>query len=142
MRFLGIDYGKRRTGLAVSSPDEYLALPYETLSGDPATLLDRLSDIALRERIDQIVLGLPLTLEGEETALSREVTRFAGRLANRLRLPVWLVNEALTSFEAEEELRNAGMSAKKIKVVVDRVAAVKLLTTFLRERRGVRVDPA
>lgn len=129
---LGIDYGQKRVGLAVARSG--LALPYKTLV---RTTRDRffqeLLEILCTEHIEAIVLGLPLDLNGEETLTTRQVKNFRDSLARRTPLPIHLVNEALTSFEARDRLRQAGVPEHKQTAMLDQMAAVCILETFLRE---------
>lgn len=90
--------------------------------------------IISEEKVEGVVLGLPLDLEGQETETTRQVINFKNSLARRIDLPVFLVNEALSSFEAEQALSMAGMKKKKQKPVLDQMAAVIILESFLASR--------
>jgi len=132
MRYLAIDYGTRRLGLAVSDPEGRMAFPYKTIEYRASKKLVReISEIIAQEEIEGLVMGLPLTLEAEETDLSAKVRKFAESLEKATGLRVHLVNEALTSFEAEQALKQAGVSAKKQKKIVDQQAAVIILQSYL-----------
>lgn len=102
-RVLAIDYGRRRLGLAVSDEGRMLARPLETL-----VRVNRRADLAALKRIVreqgvvQLVVGLPLRLDGTSGEMAAEARQFAARIAKALRLPVALVDERLTSWEAIE----------------------------------------
>ena len=132
MRVLGIDYGTRRIGLAVTDPGETMAFPYATLE---KTTRDRLffelSAIIEREGVEKLVLGLPLSLDGRETLTTRQVKNFADRLRRKFERPVILVDESLSTWAAEADLEAAGVKKKRRKAVLDQQAAVRILETYL-----------
>jgi putative Holliday junction resolvase len=133
MKLLGIDYGQKRVGLAISSGT--LVFPYKTLVRTTRDkLFADLLDICDAENVTDIVLGLPLYLDGEESLTTRQVRNFRASLARRTDRPIHLVNEVLTSFDARSRLREAGVSARKSDGLLDQMAAVCILETFLREQ--------
>lgn len=130
MKLLGIDYGQKRIGLAVASGG--LAFPLKTLpKGTRDKLFADLLEVIASERAEAIVLGLPLDLHGKETLTTRQVLNFRDSLARRTTLPIHLVNEALTSFDARERLREAGVPARRQGEMLDQMAAVCILETYL-----------
>jgi len=101
---LAIDYGRRRLGLAVSDPGRMLARPLETLERVNRRFdLARLRRVARGEAATQLVVGLPLRLDGTEGDMADEARQFAARVGKALALPVALVDERLTSWEAAED---------------------------------------
>ena len=132
MKYLAIDYGQKRAGIAVSDAGGSMAFARATLDAAPLEVFFRkLLALIAEEAAESLVLGLPLNLEGEETASSARVRAFAAQLRRHTDLPIFLINEALTSFAAEAELREAGLSAKKRAALLDQQAAVHILQTFL-----------
>jgi len=132
MRILGIDYGTKRVGLAVTDPAETLALPYATLEKTTRDkLFSELFAIIEKEGVEKIVLGLPLTLDGGESLTTRQVKNFAKRLERRFDGPVVLVDERLSSHAAKADLDAAGVKKKRQKAVLDQQAAVRILETYL-----------
>lgn len=133
MKILGIDYGQKRVGLAMAQGA--VAFPFRTLE---KTTRDRLfSDLLTiieSEKVEAIVLGLPLDMNDEETLTTRQTLNFRDSLARRTSLPIHLVNEALTSFDARERLREAGVPQHRHKEMIDQMAAVCILETFLRNQ--------
>lgn len=136
MRRLGIDHGEKRVGLALSDETGTFAHPFETWDRkDPEALLARLVELVQRESIGEIVVGLPLHLDGREGASSRRARKFAEKLAALAGVEVILWDERLSSAAAERSLRDAGVRAKDQKGLVDRVAAALLLSSYLDSRR-------
>lgn len=132
MKYLAIDYGQKRAGIAVSDAGGSMAFARATLDAAPEDIFFRkLLALIAEENPDALVLGLPLNMDNQETKGSLRARAFAGRLNGRAGLPVFLVNEALTSFAAEEELKEAGLSPKKRAALLDQQAAVHILQTFL-----------
>lgn len=138
VRILAVDFGTRRMGLAVSDPLGITAQGLATLERTRAEDdLRRLQKLAEEYDAGLVLVGNPLSHRGSETAMSERVAAFAGKLRRRLECPVELVDERLTSAEAERVLRSAGISREKRRSARDRLAAVLLLQTFL-DRRAVR----
>jgi len=112
MRYLAVDYGNKRTGLAICDPDETIVSPLAVLK-ERESLAGRIAEIAQAEGADAIVLGLPLNMDGSEGGQARLVRRFSEALTPKTDVPVYFQDERLSSFGAEEKLRAAGMSRKK-----------------------------
>ncbi|WP_069857722.1 Holliday junction resolvase RuvX [Desulfoplanes formicivorans] len=131
-RYLGIDFGLKRVGLAVAGPNSTMVFPLKTIFRTTrAALFEELLGIIAEENIQAIVLGLPLDLEGNEQLITRQVRNFAASLARRVALPIHLENEALTSFEARNRLHEARVFGARRKNVLDQMAAVAILESFL-----------
>jgi len=132
MRALGIDFGLKRVGLAVCDPTGTLVSPLKTLERTTRdALFDELIEIIQNESIETVVVGLPLSLEGGDTLTTRQARNFAESLTRRVAVPVHLMDERLTSAEAEEELNAAGLRGKKKKMALDSQAAVIILRSWL-----------
>ncbi len=132
MRYLAIDFGLKRLGLAVSDPKGKMAFPYRTLYKQTNEMLfQEIGNIIRQENIEAIILGLPMALNGDRTLITRQVENFSRRLKARFSLPVHLVDEALTSAEAEEKLRQANVPISKRKAILDQQSAVEILNSFL-----------
>jgi len=131
MRCLGIDYGRRRIGLALSDPTLLIATPLIIIEnrGIKKTVL-QIWDIIQKNDVKQIVIGLPLHANGDESEMSQEARRF-GDVFVALGLPVEYVDERYTSCEAESLIGNQGQS----KNLIDKVAASIILQIYLDERR-------
>jgi putative Holliday junction resolvase len=123
VKVLALDYGRARTGVAVSDPTGTVARPLAVVEhAGTARGLDRIAEIVGQERPELVVVGLPLTLRGAEGAQADETRRFVELLGARLGVPVDLFDERFTSRLAE---RDEGAAA------VDARAAAHLLSTYL-----------
>ena len=139
MKYLALDYGLKRVGVAVSDPEGRMAFPRCTLARDTRDgFFSELLALLERERPDAVVLGLPLHVDGTECLTTRQVRNFAASLKRRMALPLYWIDEALTGRQAESDLREAGLSARAIKQVVDQQAAVRILETFLAQPENRR----
>lgn len=129
---MGLDYGSRRIGVAVSDEMGMAAQGAATISRKNRQAdLDAIADLVKRHRIERIVVGYPLRLDGGEGIQCDKVHRFRRRLEARFSLPVVLRDEALSTKEAEEILRQRGVRPEKRKGIVDRVAAALILQGYL-----------
>mgnify|MGYP006292749827 CR=1 FL=1 len=134
MKCLGIDFGLKRVGLAISDAVGVMALPLATLERtDNQTLFAELLAVLDRERVQTVVVGIPYGLNGEETLSTRQALNFVDRLKRRSDLPVITVDETLSSAIAEQRLADAGIPGKKRKPVLDQVAAQVILETYLNQ---------
>jgi putative Holliday junction resolvase len=134
-RILAIDYGSRRMGLAVSDQLGITAQGLETLQRrNKRSDFARLERVIRENQVQEIVLGNPLRMSGEEGTQSQKVAEFAEELKKKFELPVHLWDERLTSAEANRILRETDLSIEKRAKAVDRMAAVLILQAFLQSR--------
>lgn len=143
MRVLAVDFGTKKLGLALSDPQGRMALPRGVMprSGEERDLAG-LARLVAEEGVTALVVGLPLSLDGEETPSSRGALDFGRKLAARTGLAVHFVDERLTSSEAKARLRESGTRAKKAKARLDAEAAAVILESFLAERRSTDNEQA
>ena len=128
MRVLGIDFGARRLGLAVS--EEGVALPVGCLERrDLARDLESLAETARERGVERVVLGLPVHLDGRRGPEAEAAERFGRRLEEKLGLPVELVDERWTSVEARRAI--PGRRRRRDKGAVDAAAAALILRSWL-----------
>ena len=137
MRYLAVDYGTKRIGLAVCDELEFGAYPLRTLTRSRSLHHDlgEIARIAIKEEATEIVVGLPLNANGSHGPAAEAASAFARSLGKHTRLPILLHDEFLTTFEAEQELIAADVSRKRRREVIDQMAAVHLLEAFLRAKR-------
>lgn len=129
---LGIDHGDARIGIAATDPLGILAHPVETIDLRTTPPLDRIAEIAAERKIETLVLGLPLNLDGEEGPAAAKVRHFGEKLAARLpEIPLVFIDESHTTVDAAEKLRQAGRKAKRQKEVIDQAAAVEILQHWM-----------
>jgi putative Holliday junction resolvase len=138
MPILGIDFGSRRLGLAVSDETGRIALPLPPVECAGAEKdLEAIGALARERAIERVVVGLPLGLDGRKGAQAEAAERFAAALREGLGLPVELLDERFSTREAEQALEASGRRGrKKKKAVLDSVAATVLLRTYLERRAG------
>lgn len=137
-RLLGIDFGERRIGLALSDPTATIAQPLPTLTRriGKRPPIAAIVEIIQQNEVERVVVGLPLDLAGEETGWTQTVRAFADKLQQRATIPVDLLDERLTSVQAERAVRASGLkkTEREQKARIDAAAAVLLLQTFLDRR--------
>lgn len=132
VRILGIDYGDRRIGVAVCDELGMTAQGAATLKRkNRAADIEAIAELVRRHDVVQIVIGYPLRLDGSKGIQCEKVNRFCRRLEARLSLPVIRWDETLSTKEADDILRRAGVPPKKRKGIVDRVAASVILQGYL-----------
>jgi putative Holliday junction resolvase len=137
---LGIDVGKVRIGLASSDQDGLLATPVATVprgSGDVEYIAREASERSATE----IIVGLPLSLSGQDSASTGDAREFASRLAAGVHLPVRMVDERLSTVSATRALQASGRNSKRSRPVVDQVAAVIILQHALDLERSRGIPP-
>lgn len=140
---LGVDVGTVRVGVAVSDPDGILATPVATLARDEdgGQDLDALVSMVVDREVVEVAVGLPRMLRGVEGTSARAARRYAQALAARIApVPVVLVDERLSSVEANRVLADRRVPSRDRRKVVDQLAAVTILQTRLDAIR--RAGPA
>lgn len=133
MRYLAIDYGTKRTGLAICDPAEAIVSPYGVLHGQK-DLIRQIGRIVASENIEAIVLGLPLNMDDTEGPQAKKVRAFAKALQAHVQVPVYFQDERLSSFGAEEKLEEIGLSKGKKLERLDALAAAEILHAFLERK--------
>jgi putative Holliday junction resolvase len=136
MRYLAIDHGEKRTGLAIGDASETLVSPHSVIeTSNEQELLNRILAIVKQERIEAVVLGLPFNMDGSEGPRASRVRRFAEQFIQRGGCPVLFHDERLTSFEAEHLAAGLELTRKKKKKRLDAIAAAAILNSFLEHKR-------
>ncbi len=135
MRFLAVDAGDKRTGFAVGDDVLRIATPLEVAEASTREMvLAAVARIAASHGPDAIVLGLPLHMDGSESARSAAARELAQEITARTGLPVHLQDERLTSFDAEDRMKQSGRTHGQKKSVRDALAACAILEDFLQHR--------
>ena len=143
---LGVDVGRARIGLAKSDLHGMLAMPVETVARGDGDV-ERIMAEAAESAAIEVIVGLPLSMSGGETASTEDAKVFARRLAAASAVQVRMVDERLSTVSAQRALHQQGRSTKKSRPVIDQVAAVIILQHALDLERsgdtppGVVVDP-
>jgi putative Holliday junction resolvase len=135
---LGVDPGLSRVGIALGQ--DSLAIALETAPVE--ICLDRISDLAREKHAVRIYFGLPLSLAGTETESTRNAVKLAQRLAGAVSIPIFLVDERLTSSMSSKLAINAGKSTRESKQFVDAEAARLIIESAIasNHRLGVRLE--
>ncbi len=135
-RILGIDYGERRVGLAVSDPTHVIAQPLTTIIREGSEAWwDQLAVIIVEQEVEAIVVGYPRTMKGLASRQTEAVERFITRLQERESLPIYRYDERLTSVAARRALQQQGIKTGHRKEAVDRTAAALMLQDYLDSQR-------
>jgi putative holliday junction resolvase len=141
VRFLGIDYGRRRIGLALSDASGTLARPWKTIArqGNPSQVAALITALVTDLRseddgLDGVVVGLPRALSGEPTESTAAVTSLVTAMRTRIALPIVLQDERLSSQEAESRLARRLKNWRDRKPLLDAAAAAVILQDFLDGR--------
>ena len=149
---LGVDYGRTRIGLAIADTQSQLPRPLLTLERvNRNEDMRRLRELSREHGVRQVVVGLPLRLDGTRGEMAEEATRFAARLRKQLGLPVDMQDERLTSWEAERLLEEqsgrvlhqskAHSQGERGRASVDAVAAAVILKEYLERLHATKNHP-
>ena len=130
MRFLGIDYGKARIGLAISDEEKIIATPLDTIKNQK-DYLDIILKIIKEKDVEKTIIGLPLLLSGKDSDFTTEVREFAKKIKTLSNIEIVLWDERLTSKEVEKFLISEKIKRKKRSKLVDSMSAVLILQSYL-----------
>ncbi len=134
MRTLGIDFGTKRVGLAITDPEGRMAFARQSIARTTRdSLFAELVGLIEAEGVGAVVVGLPLTMDGGDSLTTRQARNFAESLARRVSCPIHLVDERLSSAAAEEQLKEAGLCSRKRKDKLDSQAAVQILEAWISQ---------
>ena len=137
MRTLALDYGERRIGVAISDPTGLIAQPLETIPAHAGgrDALERIAELVRSHEVGEIVVGLPIHMNGRSGPEVARARAFGERVRTRAGVSVEYLDERWTSVEAERALDESGMRRRDQRGKVDPVAAAILLRTWLELRR-------
>ncbi len=137
-RFLGIDFGKVRLGLAISDELGYMAHPLETLPmSDPNEAIRRIAEIVREKKVERVVVGLPKNMDGSHGASADAALSFVATLRKQVPCNVITWDERLTTVSANRALRTAGRSTRETRGYVDQVAAQIILQGYLDRLQAI-----
>ena len=140
VRILGLDYGTKTVGVAISDDLLITARALEIIRRDEASkirpTLRRIEEIISEYSVTKIILGLPLNMDMSMSEMASCALSFKEKIEKRTGLPVIMWDERLSSIEAEEVMRLNGIAAKDFKKYVDMVAAKIILESYLREEKN------
>ena len=131
-RFLGIDYGTVRIGLALSDPTGTLASPLPFLENkSPQQVTTALSELIQTHQIAGLVIGLPRNMDGTYGPSAQKVRDFIGQIQKSISLPITPIDERLTTAQASKQLSGIGMNQKQLRKKVDSSSACLILQQYL-----------
>ena len=135
-RFLGIDHGNRRVGLALSDPLKIIAKPFQTITyKNVENLCSQLKIIIIDNDVERIVLGMPIGMQGQRTKQTEKVTEFADVLKSEMNIPISLEDERLSSVSAKKALIQQNVKTGHNKGRIDETAAAIFLQQYLERTR-------
>ena len=136
MRVLGIDYGDVRTGIAITDPLGITAQGLKTINNQNSDkiLLKEIEELVNEYRVEKFVIGMPLNLKGEKTVRAEKTEKFIHKLRCKFgKIPVEIIDERLTTVQAQKTMNYLEVNKKDKKNIVDTIAAVYILETYLRK---------
>ncbi len=133
MRYLSVDYGLKRTGLAICDKGEMIVSPLAVIDSRKG-LIEKILNIIKNENVEAIVVGLPLNMDDSKGSQAQLSERFAEQLKKEIQIPLFLQDERLSSYAAEEKLAPAQFTRGKKKERLDAIAAAEILEVFLQHK--------
>ena len=144
-RILGIDFGERRIGLALSDPLGKMAWPFLTFdTKEDGDSFQRIEQLVEKENVGEIVLGMPRNMDGSIGKKGKEVLEFSKKLSSRIKIPITFWDERLTTVESLRVLRDTGAKLHKHKKKVDMLSAAFILQGYLdnlRAKKNEKPEP-
>ncbi|MEM9399757.1 MAG: Holliday junction resolvase RuvX [Verrucomicrobiota bacterium] len=136
-RYLALDYGEKRIGVAVTDPSRVLASPLEFIDGTSFNKgVAQIKKLIEVYEVSLIVIGIPRNMDGSYGPAADKVREFVARLKERILVPVKTMDERLTTVEASRRLQEAGKNTRKQKTKIDSASAVIILQTYLDAEAG------
>ena len=137
MRLMGLDYGNVHVGVALSDELGMTAYPLEVIKRKDSNKLRktfaRIEEIAREYKVDKIIIGLPLNMDDSESEISKTVIDLSENIKRRTGLPVELWDERLSTLEATDILKEAGIKVQDRKTYIDKIAASFILRRYMEE---------
>lgn len=131
-RLLGLDYGRKRIGVAITDPLGIIAQPFETWQGlSRREAIEQIRQVVQGFGVETVVLGLPLTLSGNKSKMTREVESFSEALKQAIEVPVVFWDERLSSVASHKAMQAMALKPSRDKGQVDRIAASLQLQAYL-----------
>ena len=136
MNRLALDIGKARIGIAISH--SWLASNYQTLYTKTWTNdTNLIAEIAKKENIDEVIVGLPLNMDGTESEMCIYVKKFCDMLKSKILAKIIFIDERLSSISAEEIMHSSQVKTSKKKGLIDQIAATVILQTYLDNKKEI-----
>ena len=136
-RIIGIDYGEVRVGISLSDLTQTIATPFRTISyKNFDDLLTQLKEIIIANEVDKLVVGVPYNMKGEDTKQTLKVKEFISFLESNLSYDIALIDERLSSIEAEKTMHKMNIKTGHNKGQIDKIAASVILQEYLDSNHG------
>jgi putative Holliday junction resolvase len=136
MRIMGIDYGSKRIGIAMSDELFLTAQGFDTiLNRTSAESIEAIKRLVMENAVKEVVVGLPISMNGTHSQKTKEVAEFTEELSRALSVPVRNIDERLTTVQAERALLDGDMSRGKRRQLRDKIAAQLILQSYLDSQR-------
>lgn len=134
-RIMGIDYGDKRIGIALTDLMHVIASPFEVYKTVNSNAdIEHLQKIIEEQEVETLVIGLPLNMDGSEGERARKTRLFGSNIADKSNVNIVFQDERLTSFEADNILSDAKVRTDKRKDLIDKLSACLILESYLNER--------
>jgi len=135
---IGVDYGQKKIGLAISTPDHQMSMPLQLLTGDSEKKkLNEIAEIAKNKNACAIVIGIPFNMDGTKSEQTLIVEKFTEKLERRTHIPIFFQDERLTSRAADNLLKSFGIKRKDRNKNDDLTAASMILETTLLSKQNL-----
>ena len=129
---MSIDYGEKRIGIAISDPMQIYAKPLLTIKNiSMKHIFSQINEIIFTNSIEKVIVGLPLNLEGNDTKKTIEVRNFFNKLTKSISVKSVLFDERYSTVDANDYLKEKGLSIKESRKVIDQIAAAVILRNYL-----------
>ncbi len=133
MRILGLDWGTVRVGAAISDPDGKIAFPLENVIKQ-SDASEEIKNICVQYGVEKIVIGIPYSLKGQDTASTEKAIKFKEKVAKEILVPVEMLDERFSTLSAQKMLDSQGLSSKKQRIIKDNIAAQLILQAYLDKK--------
>lgn len=131
-KFLGMDIGTKRIGIAITDSSKKIAFPYEVIPfKDENLLLIKIRDIIVKENIEKIIIGDPINIQGQRSTLTGKIYEIIEFLKKNLNIDIELYDERYSTKTAHKDLRTANINYKRQKKIIDKIAAAIILKNYL-----------
>lgn len=133
---MALDVGERRVGVAMSDLSQTLASPYTTLQAHPQVVLfQKIQQLIIKEEVVELVIGLPISLNGQEGPQAQRIRQFIAAIAPCVSIPLHTCDERYTTAEAQRMMIEAGLRPEQRKAKIDEVAASIILQDYLNQQQ-------
>jgi putative holliday junction resolvase len=130
MRVIGLDWGTVRIGIAMSDEDQKLAFPLQhTL--EASTAIDDIQHMIEEYGVDKVIMGMPVSLKGEDTGSTEKAKKFAQKLQERIKMDVEFIDERFSSVASTHALHEQGVKEEEQRHIKDNIAAALMLQQYL-----------